>query len=297
MPHKTETINYSAEDGWLCVDAPAKLNLFLHITGRRPNGYHELESLFVFTEFGDKIWVRKSAQLSLKIVGDFAASLTSEGDNLVLRAAQALALYSEQGLGAEIILEKNIPLSAGLGGGSSDAAATLRALIQLWGVYIKPHELEKIALSLGADVPACLYAQQSLVKGIGEIISPLAKPLEFYCVLVNDGTALSTPDIFKTFETQNLSFSPKILETENGLDVGWMKNTKNDLFEPACLLAPEIKNLVDEMSGFEDVLLARMTGSGATCFALTKKLKAAENVAKIMKKRHPNFWCKVSKTI
>ena len=286
-------------DGWVCALAPAKVNLFLHITGRRDDGYHMLESIFAFTKFGDTVKVRASDALSLKISGEFKGSLNQENpdSNLVMKAAFALRAFVGKDQGAEVILEKNLPVASGVGGGSSDAAATLRALVKLWKVEISKAELMQLGLGLGADVPACLNPQMSFISGIGERVRPIEMTQNFSCILVNTGQPLSTAEVFSAHKGMGIAFTPSIEGGLKSFDIDHLLAYKNDLFKPACSKVPDITKVVEELGKKAEVVLARMSGSGGTCFALTKTLEGAEQIAKELKKHHHHWWIEVSELI
>lgn len=254
--------------------APAKVNLYLHVTGKRADGYHLLDSLAVFPAVGDKITVEAAPTCTLDLCGPFGASLTSEPDNLLLRAARALAPER----GAHLRLEKNLPVASGIGGGSADAAATLRALSRLWG--LKPENLSDLALQLGADVPVCLRSVPTRMQGIGEILAPAPRLPHFGMVLVNPGVAVPTPAVFKT-RTGGFTPAPRLPgcwadATAMAADLA---RCTNDLQDAAIALEPVIATVLATLSALPGALLARMSGSGATCFALFANEAAATTAA------------------
>ncbi|MGE4480181.1 4-(cytidine 5'-diphospho)-2-C-methyl-D-erythritol kinase [Acidocella sp.] len=243
--------------------APAKVNLYLHVTGKRADGYHLLDSLAVFPDVGDKVEVAQAQALSLSLTGPFGAALAGEGDNLLLKAARALA--PERGVA--LTLEKNLPVASGIGGGSADAAACLRALCRLWG--LRNTDLPRLALTLGADVPVCLRSIPARMQGIGEVLAPAPHLPAFGMVLVNPGVAVSTPSVFKA---RGGGFTPAPM-----LPAIWpsaaamaadLKRCANDLQKAAISLQPVIGEVLAELTALPGALLARMSGSGATCFAL-----------------------------
>ena len=274
--------------------APAKLNLFLHITGRRDDGYHLLQSLFAFTDRGDIITAEPAEEFSLTVSGPFAATLQEKGtqaqDNIILRAAYLLQRqFGNPNLKARIHLEKNLPVAAGIGGGSSDAAAVIRALIKLWRLDVAEGKLMDMALELGADVPACLYGKPCLVEGIGEKITPFPLPDKYWCLLVNPGVAVSTRDIFMSFAQYGCGFSPHLSRSSFNLDrLG--SGTKNDLQGPAVLLNTEIRMVLETLSGAKEAEIVRMSGSGATCFALFKNKSFAKMSEDIISQVRPDWW-------
>lgn len=264
--------------------APAKVNLALHVTGRRDDGYHLLDSLVVFAQAGDRITVRAASTDSFAISGPLANGLTADGDNLVLRARDLLRDMAGKTCAVAIQLEKNLPVASGIGGGSSDAAAALRALGALWNVSVSPARLATAALSLGADLPMCLVARPLIARGIGETITPVAGLPALAMVLVNPGMAMSTPAVFRGLESRNNPPLPPLPERPAFEELaGWLiANTRNDLEAPALAAAPAIADALDALRG-EGAALARMSGSGATCFGLfasgAQAGKAAASIA------------------
>ncbi|MCF4165120.1 4-(cytidine 5'-diphospho)-2-C-methyl-D-erythritol kinase [Zavarzinia compransoris] len=276
--------------------APAKVNLYLHVTGRRADGYHLLESLVVFAEVGDRVTARSApaGTLSLEVTGPAAGALDGAAeDNLVLRAARALRhALGDPGLGAVLTLEKTLPVASGIGGGSADAAATLRALTRLWGRAPSPAALAALAASLGADVPVCLAGRPALMAGIGESLSPLAGSLPAIgIVLANPGVALSTPAVFQGLggrfgPADRLEGTPATV-TELVAALG---RRRNDLEAPAIAACPTIAGVLTALSACPGVLLARMSGSGATCFGLCADAATASAAAETLRVSHPGWW-------
>ncbi|WP_010546158.1 4-(cytidine 5'-diphospho)-2-C-methyl-D-erythritol kinase [Sphingomonas elodea] len=241
--------------------APAKLNLALHVRHRRPDGYHELETLFAFVEHGDTVRVVPAETDSFTLDGPFAPVLAAEGDNLVTRAATRFR--EAFGGGAHsIALEKRLPVASGIGGGSADAAATLRALAALHGIAPEDTRLFAIADALGSDVPACLLGRTALGRGRGEQLAPVAGLSGMPVLLVNPGVAVSTAAVFRGWD--GVDRGP--IGSGDLLDVA--RGGRNDLEPPARALAPAIDAVLAALAVQEGVLLARMSGSGATCFAL-----------------------------
>ena len=258
------------------VTAPAKLNLTLHVVGRRPDGYHLLDSLVAFADIADVVEARPAERLSLEVTGPFASAI--EGENLVLRAAQLLG----EGRGAALLLEKNLPVASGIGGGSSDAAAALLALARLWGVPIPP----SLPGRLGADVPACLARAPAWLGGIGERLDP-APPLPAAgLVLVNPLVKLPTPEVFKA---RRGPFSAPSRFEEAPADAARLAQLvaerRNDLAEAAIDLVPAIAEVLRALNG---ALVARMSGSGATCFGLYADEDAARAAAARIER--PGWW-------
>ncbi len=255
--------------------APAKVNLYLHVTGRRADGYHLLDSLAVFPDVGDVLTAAPADALSLHVEGPFAAGLAGEADNLVLRAARALGVA-----GARLVLEKNLPIASGIGGGSADAAAALRLL------GADRADLPALALGLGADVPVCLASRPARMQGIGEILLPAPALPPVGIVLVNPGVAVATPAVFRA---RAPGFTPPA-----ALPGGWpdaaamaadLAACTNDLQAAAISLCPAIAEVLDALSG---ALFARMSGSGATCFALFADADAARAAAAGLAR--PDWW-------
>lgn len=278
------------------VLAPAKVNLFLHIVGRRKDGYHLLESLFAFADTGDRITVREAETLSFKVTGPFAPICERAGcdgdGNIVMEAARLLAAEAKKPVGAEVILEKNLPLSAGLGGGSSDAAATLKVLQILWKLEVPEKKLFDLALKLGADVPACLLGQPCFVYGIGEDITPLETFTPLNAVLVNPGRPLSTPQVFRTYAGMKKAFAvPLGLDPAANQDMETLlAETNNDLQGAAMTLCRDIQGVLKALKGTEGNLLVRMSGSGATCFGLYGSQEESEVAAAWIAREHPKWW-------
>jgi 4-diphosphocytidyl-2-C-methyl-D-erythritol kinase len=263
--------------------APAKVNLHLHVTGRRADGYHLLDSLVVFPAVGDWLEVRQAPELSLAVDGPFGAALAADPDNLVLRAARLV----KPGAGAALRLTKNLPVASGIGGGSADAAAALRALARLWDVPGSAHEP---AARLGADVPVCLARTPALMAGIGEVLSPAPKLPAFGIILVNPGVAVATPAVFRA---RRGDFSQPAALPAGWADAAAMARDlavlRNDLEAPAIGLQPVIAQVLAAIQKLPGVLLARMSGSGATCFGLFATPAAAADAAGAVAR--PGWWC------
>jgi 4-diphosphocytidyl-2-C-methyl-D-erythritol kinase len=267
--------------------APAKVNLYLHVTGKRPDGYHLLDSLAVFPNVGDRLTYQPDETLSLRVTGRFGAGLASEPDNLVLRAARSLAERSGRAATGLLTLEKNLPVASGIGGGSADAASALRLLKHAW--RLDP-ELHEIALALGADVAVCLARRAALMSGIGEVLAPAPVLPEFGIVLVNPGFPVATADVFRA---RPGTFSPPARLPESWPDAGAMAASlaalDNDLQATAIALAPGIGALLARLGSLPGALLVRMSGSGATCFALFETPEAAARAAALVDQ--PGLWC------
>jgi 4-diphosphocytidyl-2-C-methyl-D-erythritol kinase len=306
------------------VAAPAKINLYLHVTGRRPGGeaavsmnksvsrddtppgatrggYHTLDSLIAFAGLADVVSATPApaGEITLEIDGPFADSLATAGEgNLVLRAARALAAATGTTAGARLRLTKNIPVAAGLGGGSADAAAALLALTGLWGVEAGSRMAE-IALSLGADVPVCLASQPSFVTGIGEVVTPAAALPDAGLLLVNPGVAVETAAVFAAFdkiEQPSAGGAPSpagpfanSFESVAALAAALVP-ARNDLTAAAQSVAPAIGEVLAALAAVDGCRRARMTGSGATCFGLFDDRDAAEAARRVVTRAHPQWW-------
>ena len=273
------------------VFAPAKINLYLEVVGRRPDGYHLLDSLVVFADIGDRIELASADQLSLSLTGPFGEALAVEPDNLVLRAAQLLAEATARPPSVSIRLEKRLPLASGIGGGSADAAATLRGLGRLWKVELSPAQLASIALRLGADVPACLLSMPLRMEGIGELITPAAGLPPLGILLVNPQRPVPTGQVFRH---PALKFSPARpfappVRDRDAL-VRFLLERRNDLEAPARDIEPAVGEALDELARLDGVLLARMSGSGATCFGLFASREAAAAGARSLCASRADWW-------
>jgi 4-diphosphocytidyl-2-C-methyl-D-erythritol kinase len=257
--------------------APAKVNLFLHVTGRRADGYHLLDSLAVFAGCADTIEAAPAEELSLSLAGPGANGLAAESDNLVLRAARALP----RARGAALHLQKRLPVAAGLGGGSADAAATLRALDRLWELRLGAEGLRRVAAGLGADVPVCVASRPARMGGVGELLSPAPALPAFGLALANPRLPLATPEVFSARGGCPFS-APAELPFAWGDALAMavdLRALSNDLQAPAISLCPPVAEVLAAMAAQPGCLLARMSGSGATCFGLFETAAAAEAAA------------------
>ncbi|MCW8836498.1 MAG: 4-(cytidine 5'-diphospho)-2-C-methyl-D-erythritol kinase [Rhodospirillales bacterium] len=277
--------------GTVHVSAPAKVNLYLHVLGRRNDGYHLLDSLVAFVDVGDSVSARAAEGLSFSIEGPFAGQLSGASDNLVIRAANLLAQAAGVLPNAALTLIKRLPVASGVGGGSSDAAATLRVLCTLWKLRLGRKEMAELALRLGADVPVCLFGKPAFMGGIGEDIMPspdLGRP---WMVLANPGVGVSTPEVFaaRTGAFSNAARFGEALETPEAL-AALLAERRNDLADPARRHAPLIDTVLAALSSRPGCLLARMTGSGATCFGLFTSEEAARAAAMGIAAVRPRWW-------
>ncbi|MCF6214558.1 MAG: 4-(cytidine 5'-diphospho)-2-C-methyl-D-erythritol kinase [Emcibacter sp.] len=274
--------------------ARAKINLDLLITGRREDGYHLLDSLVVFAEYGDEISVLASDEISLGIIGPFATELIGLKDNIILKAARALQKKFNITKGAEITLVKNLPVSSGIGGGSADAAAAIHALIELWQISVTATDLDEILLSLGADLPVCMASQTMHMTGMGEKLTPITINFPVFLCLVNPGVAVSTSDIFKG-RTKRIFSNPRKLPLtiEDQSQLQEILNAAgNDLEGEAGAINPVIDKVIAQIKTSDDCLFAGMSGSGATCFGIFSSEEAARRVAGNINSASPNWWVK-----
>ncbi len=275
-------------------DAPAKINLSLRVIGRRADGYHELQSLVVFAHIGDRVSAEPASDLTLDLRGPFAAALGGDPDNLVLRAARLLRDRTGTSAGARLTLEKNLPVASGIGGGSADAAAALRALVRLWDVDPGAVALGEMAATLGADVPVCLDARPALMWGTGANIVRLDALPRFHLVLVNPGVALATAEVFQALAAPALAHTPEApaLPSFATLEelLRWLAGVANDLEAPARSRLSEIGVVLAALAASAGCRLARMSGSGATCFGIYADEAAAEAAAAAIARAHPGWW-------
>ena len=265
--------------------APAKINLCLHVTGQNRNGYHELDSLVLFTTCGDRISVSQDKDWTLKLSGPYGQDIPQGAENLVWRAAE----MTTPGGGGIIQLEKNLPPAAGIGGGSSDAAAAIRALSKL---YPNADRLELDLTDLGADVPVCMSAELTRMGGIGEKLIRMGPPPSLPIVLVNPGVALNTAEVFQALEQKENPALPDKMPRSNDLSnwLNWLNAQRNDLELPAIKLRPVIGTVLAALNAFSGTKLARMSGSGATCFAITETAEQCETLAALLRQRYPDWW-------
>lgn len=276
MPHREEA-------------APAKVNLFLHVTGRRADGYHLLDSLAVFGPPADLLTASPADDLTLTLGGPFGATLAAEPDNLVLRAAHALAATAGVPARAALVLHKQLPVASGIGGGSADAAAALRLLNRLWGTGLDQAALRALAAPLGADVPVCVASSTARMQGVGELVSPGPRLPECGLLLVNPGVPLATPAVFRA---RARGYSEPAALPDSWPDAATMAADlallTNDLEAPARALCPAVGEVLAALTALPGALLARMSGSGATCFALFATPAEASAACALLPAR---WWC------
>jgi 4-diphosphocytidyl-2-C-methyl-D-erythritol kinase len=294
--------------------APAKINLALHVRARRADGYHEIETLFAFLRDGDSVSIDEAERDSFALTGPFAPALTGESGNLVLAARDAFAAAYGPLPPLAITLDKHLPVASGIGGGSADAAATLRALARLRG--IDPAGLAEVALELGSDVPACLLGKSAVGEGRGELLQVVDGLSDIAVLLVNPGVAVSTAAVFRGWDGIDrgplLPRHPGLMPGSTGPETpsagavlpggcrdepgmtDWLRGAiegRNDLEAPAREIAPVIGAVIDLVAAQPGVTLARMSGSGATCFALFENEAARTAAAQAIRSAQPSWWC------
>ena len=288
--------------------ARAKINLALHVGAERPDGYHDLESLVVFADIADAVTVRPAPKAAtattLELTGPHAALLeasTAPASNLVLRAAEAVAALGSRRRTrpVHLSLAKRIPIAAGLGGGSADAAATLRLLDRLWGLGLKPKKLAEIALSLGADVPMCLVSKPLVATGIGDSIRDPPKMPSLPIVLAHPGVPVSTADVFRQLPAaERTGLPPMPGDFPTLLDViFWLRQARNDLAEPAAAVNKAAVAAAKALMRDPDCLFARMSGSGAAAFGIFINMIAAERAAERLREAKPGWWVVAARTL
>jgi 4-diphosphocytidyl-2-C-methyl-D-erythritol kinase len=266
--------------------APAKINLNLRVVGRRPDGYHDLESLVAFADFGDELTLTPGGETALHITGPFAKDCGAPDDNLVLKATRALGLPA-----GRFTLDKRIPVAAGLGGGSADAAAALRLIAGANGLALDDRRLAEAALACGADVPVCLQSKPRIMKGLGEKLLPPVTLPALHAVLVNPGVVLTTADVFSSFRGDEPSNMPvDYVPLDRGALLAWLAARGNCLTRAAVSRVPVITKVFDAIGTQPGCRLARMTGSGATCFGLFDDAASARGAAGELSKSHENWW-------
>ena len=277
--------------------ASAKVNLALHIIGRRSDGYHILDSLVVFPNISDELTFENSKSTSLEICGPYMDGLINQKQtNIILSTVDKLSQAQQiTNQGIAIQLTKNLPISSGIGGGSSNAAATLLALNQIWQCNLGNKELTRIAILIGADVAVCLTKKPSRIQGIGDKITKLSNFPSGAIVLANPNIPVSTPKVFanlNNFENSNLPKIPDNFSNFTNL-VNWLSETQNDLEPTAIYLEPTIETVKTELQNLKNCEFARMSGSGATCFGLFRNFEDAKHASKTLKEKFPNWWVNV----
>jgi len=272
--------------------APAKINLTLHVTGRRADGYHDLDTLAVFAGCGERVVVEEADDLLLQAEGPFSASVPHDETNLVIAAARLFFLTA--GIGSKILLSlnKTIPAGAGLGGGSADAAATFRALNQYFKTGFDDQTLAELGGTLGADIPMCVYGRALRARGIGDIIEPIERMKNLHLVLVWPGKSVSTASVFARLQNVSNDPLPDLPDAfPAAQDVaGYLAKTRNDLQADALEIEPAIGNALDALAATDRCLLARMSGSGSACFGLYPSHAEAAAAGRLIGTAHPGWW-------
>ena len=281
--------------------APAKINLDLRITGRRSDGYHLLDSIVVFTEFGDELRAELSNKLELTISGPFASGLKECDDNLVLKACKLLCQEAGVKPNLRFYLTKNIPVSSGIGGGSADAAAAMKLTCELLALNINDSIIQDIAIKIGADVPVCLRSVSSHICGIGDEIHQLSFYEELHLLLINPGIQISTSNIFKKYKNCKTKFDNKrkIINTKIQLDliISSLRDSHNSLQGIVSRQNEEVQTILEILKNTEGMLLYRMSGSGATCFAAYKTSEECSKAGNKIKQRNNEWWIKETKIL
>jgi 4-diphosphocytidyl-2-C-methyl-D-erythritol kinase len=282
-------------------EAPAKLNLGLRVLGRRSDGYHLLQSLVVFLDLADRIELAPALAWRLRTSGRFARALEGE-DNLVLRAGRTLAQHATadlagcSALAADIALEKNIPVAAGLGGGSADAAAVLNGLNEAWQLGLAMPRLQEIAASLGADLAVCLFGVPAMVGGIGERIAPISLP-SLSLVVANPGIPLATKDVFKRLAPPYADELAVPRLASAGDAIAFAHALGNSLAVPAIELCPTVAALLSDFAALQGCRLAQMSGSGASCFGVFDDDAAATRAANALQARRPGWFVRACRSL
>lgn len=275
----------------LRLAAPAKLNLYLHVIGRRPDGYHLLDSLIAFADIQDTLTVAPAAALTFSADGPFAGELGSSDSNLVVRAARLLAEATGHDPSLALHLTKRLPVASGIGGGSADAAACLRALAEIWRIDPAGADMRKVAASLGSDIPACVVGRVGFMGGTGADMTAAADLPPAWVMLVNPGIPLPTPDVYRA---RTGEFSQAMRFDEAPVDAAdlalLLAQRRNDLTAAAIGLAPAIRDVLDATGATANCLLARMSGSGATCFGLYATEGDARHAAETLKDADRGWW-------
>jgi 4-diphosphocytidyl-2-C-methyl-D-erythritol kinase len=278
----------------ICEAARAKVNLTLHIKGKRRNGYHELESLVVFADVSDELVFTPASKDRLSLEGPFAGLV--DGENLVLKAKRAFASWLGVTVSGDFRLKKNIPVAAGLGGGSSDAAAAIRALLKVYDKDENAKTFIRQSAAIGADVPVCLQNSAAWMCGLGERVTPVSGLTPLPALLVNPRIKLSTAAVFKTLNAKPLQPEeagppPSFPGWSNPREAAvWLNEGRNDLELPAIALEPAVKKVLDALGHLDGCMLSRLSGSGPTCFGIFLSQNAAAEAENEMRRSYPNWW-------
>lgn len=292
----------SAEDKTLTVFAPAKINLYLHVTDKRPDGYHELDSLISFADIGDEIRIAPAEDFQFSIEGPYSGALQGkdssaapDSTNLVVKAVWALSQHVQKSPRFKITLMKNLPLGAGIGGGSADAAATIWGLLEYWKLAKDLDGLDALMLKLGADVPVCFACNTQRVQGIGEVFSDTPALPEVPVVLVYPGKPCHTAKIFNHIGA-HFSLPATVPEYFDGVDgvVEFLSATQNDLSSAAIQTVPSIRNALGALDQQDGCRLSRMSGSGSSCFGVFEDEQHAESAAIKLAEENPDWWVQCS---
>lgn len=290
----------ATETRLLTIFAPAKINLYLHVTGRLDNGYHMLDSLVAFADIGDSIEIEPSAEFKFVIEGPYSGGFgpkdrdhSPDSSNLVVQAVWALARAAQKIPNVRVKLVKNLPIASGLGGGSSDAAAVIWGLLEWWKIPRQTHYLQGLMARLGADIPVCMACSPSRVRGIGDIVDPAPAMSEIPVVLVNPGKPCMTSEVFSRFTGafREPMALPAGFEKQAAL-ISFLAQQRNDLLKAASETVPEIGNALNSLNVQDGCALARMTGSGATCFGIFNNENTARKAAKAIAADNPDWWVK-----
>jgi len=275
----------------------AKINLCLHVVGKRSDGFHQLHSLVTFAQFGDDLAIVDHAcaggEDELQIQGEFASLLANDKTNLVL---QALGAYRKRWPNAltnnlSLLLTKNLPIASGIGGGSANAASLLKLVSAISSEKINPEQLQNLAADIGSDVPVCLLEKPAIMAGRGENLIPLKNFPTLFAVLANPGIAISTGEVFANLKQAENSAMPDVPEKFSVEElVSWLHQSRNDLEETAIKLVPEIAQIIEEFQSNPNCIFARMSGSGATVFALFNHMEKAQHGAGAIKAKWPQYW-------
>lgn len=278
--------------------APAKINLTLRVLGRRRDGYHDLESLVAFVRLCDRLSLEPGQPLTLKVSGPFAAKTGALSGNLVLKAARLLSSEIKGLTLGRFALVKNLPAAAGIGGGSADAAAALRLLARANRLRMNDPRIRAVALKIGADVPVCLDPRPRVMRGIGEVLSDPVRIPKLSLVLVNPGKTLATERVFARYDLSSSAPNPEsrvpLIPQWRSAFIATLSNQQNDLETPAIALAPDIAKVLKALRESSGCHVARMSGSGATCFGLFSSSRTAASATRRIKAAHPRWWVKAS---
>lgn len=273
------------------LPAPAKINLFLHLTGRRDDGYHLLQSVMVFVDVGDSLEFSPHDSLFLDVDGPFAGDMPPPHENLIYRAAQMLAAEFKTTPRGAVRLTKNLPVASGIAGGSADCAAALKGFAKLWGFSDERDRIHRIGQQLGADVPACLVAKPVWAEGIGEKMMPLHDMPALHFVLANPMVATPTPEVFRRYRNRfcpPIQFSGRKKSMQEW--IADIKRYRNDLTDPAMEVTPEIRTVLQALQETPNCQVARLSGSGATCFGIYEHAETARAAVNKLKMDHPRWW-------